>query len=76
MHLSTLKRPLILGLLATSAVVALSGCSLFRGKDAGAFDLGVHRKCTTEAGRVAREFRLIDEQRFLDVRGRDNPSVA
>jgi uncharacterized lipoprotein len=34
MPLSTLKRPLILGLLATSAVVALSGCSLFRGKDA------------------------------------------
>ena len=45
-------------------------------EDAGAFDLGVHRKCATEAGRDAREFRLIDEQRFLDVRGRDNPSVA
>lgn len=34
MPLSTLKRPLLLGLLATSAVVALSGCSFFRGKDA------------------------------------------
>ena len=45
-------------------------------EDAGAFDLGVHRKCATEAGRIAREFRLMDEQRFLDVRGRDNPSVA
>lgn len=38
MPLSTLKRPLILGLLATSAVVALSGCSLFRGKDAPYLD--------------------------------------
>jgi uncharacterized lipoprotein len=34
MPLSTLKRPLILGLLATAATVALSGCSFFRGKDA------------------------------------------
>ena len=34
MPLSNLKRPLILGLLATAATVALSGCSFFRGKDA------------------------------------------
>jgi hypothetical protein len=34
MPVSTLKRPLILGLLATSAAVALSGCSFFRGKEA------------------------------------------
>lgn len=34
MPLSTLKRPLLLGLIATSAAVALSGCSFFRGKDA------------------------------------------
>ncbi|KAL3806424.1 hypothetical protein ACHAXA_007766, partial [Cyclostephanos tholiformis] len=45
-------------------------------EDAGAFDLGVHRKCAKEAGQDAREFRLINEQGFLDVRGRDNPSVA
>lgn len=34
MLVSTLKRPLILGLLAMSVAVALSGCSFFRGKDA------------------------------------------
>jgi len=34
MPLSTLKRPLALGLIATAAAVALSGCSFFRGKDA------------------------------------------
>lgn len=34
MPVSTLKRPLILGLVATAATVALSGCSFFRGKDA------------------------------------------
>lgn len=32
MPLSTLKRPLLLGLLAATTVVALSGCSWFRGK--------------------------------------------
>jgi hypothetical protein len=45
-------------------------------EDAGAFDLGVHRKCATKAGRDAREVRLIDELRFLDARARDNPSEA
>ncbi|MGL6291619.1 MAG: hypothetical protein ACRC2H_13080 [Silanimonas sp.] len=33
MPLSTLKRPLLLGLLAATTVVALSGCSWFRGKE-------------------------------------------
>jgi hypothetical protein len=40
------------------------------------FDLGVHRTCATAAGQAARKSRLIDEQLFLDRRGRDNPSVA
>ena len=40
------------------------------------FDLGAHRSCAIEAGQVARKSRLIDEQLFLDGRGRDNPSVA
>ncbi len=34
MPLSSLKRPLILGAVATVALVALSGCSFFRGKEA------------------------------------------
>ena len=40
------------------------------------FDLEAHRTCATEAGQAARKSRLIDEQLFLDRRGRDNPSVA
>ncbi|GAB3735477.1 hypothetical protein GCM10028794_15000 [Silanimonas algicola] len=34
MPLSTLKRPLVLAVLATTAAVTLSGCSFFRGKEA------------------------------------------
>ena len=45
-------------------------------KGTGRFDLGAHRTCATEAGQAARRSRLIDEQFFLDRRGRDNPSVA
>jgi hypothetical protein len=40
------------------------------------FDLGAHRTCATKAGQAARKSRLIEEQLFLDGRGRDNPSVA
>ena len=45
-------------------------------KDTGRFDLGAHRTCASEAGQAARKSRLIDEQLFLDRRGRDNPSVV
>ena len=38
MSVSLSKRPLFLGLLATSVVVGLSGCSFFRGKDAPYLD--------------------------------------
>ncbi|KAL3812075.1 hypothetical protein ACHAXA_002879 [Cyclostephanos tholiformis] len=58
-----------------SGIEANLHASLVR-EDAGAFDLEVHQKCAKEAGQDARKFRLIDEQLFLDVRGRDNPSVA
>jgi hypothetical protein len=43
-------------------------------KGNGRFDLEAHWTCATEAGQAARKSRLIDEQLFLDRRGRDNLS--
>ncbi len=40
------------------------------------FDLWTHHSCAIEAGQAARKSRLIDEQLFLEGRGRDNPLVA
>ncbi len=45
-------------------------------KGTGRFNLGAHRTCATEAGQAARKSWLIDEQLFLDCKGRDNPLVA
>jgi hypothetical protein len=40
------------------------------------FDLGAHRACAIEAGLAAQKDRLLNEQIFLERRGREKPSVA
>jgi hypothetical protein len=60
--------------LASLAATRHLTVSLVRGD--ARFDLGTHCSCPIEAGQAARKSQLIDEQLFLDGRGRDNPLVV